>query len=56
MSQNLPQICTASAEVYRRPILYQIQYRFVIIFGTLSTQDFLLGGVYVMVAQIDKEA
>ena len=36
MSQNLPQICTASAEVYICGILGQIQYRFAVNFGTLN--------------------
>ena len=41
MSQNLPQICTATAQVYRKAIPKQIQYRVVLHFVTLST-SFLL--------------
>ena len=36
MSQNLPQICTVSAQVYRKSVLKQMQYRFAVTFGTLS--------------------
>ena len=36
LSQNLPQICTASAKVYVCGILRQMQYRFAVNFGTLS--------------------
>ena len=34
---NLPQFCTASAYVYRKFILKQMQYRFAVNFETLST-------------------
>ena len=36
VSQNLSQICTASAYVYRKSILQQLQYIFAVNFGTLS--------------------
>ena len=36
VSQNLPQICTESALVYRKSLLKQMQYRFAVNFGTLS--------------------
>ena len=36
VSQNLPQICTASAYVYHKSILKQMQYTFTVNFGTLS--------------------
>ena len=36
MSQNLPQICTASALVYHKYIPKQMQYRFAVKYGTLS--------------------
>ena len=36
VSQNLLQICTASAQVYHKFILKQMQYRFSLNFGTLS--------------------
>ena len=32
---NLPQICTASAYVYSKSIINQMQYRFALNFGTL---------------------
>ena len=33
MSQNLPQICTASVWVNRKSVLKQMQYRFAVHFG-----------------------
>ena len=39
VSQNLWQICTASAKVYRKSIHKHMQYRFAVNFGTLSTLD-----------------
>ena len=36
VSQKLPQICTASAQVYWKSILKQMQYIFAVTFGTLS--------------------
>ena len=38
MSQKLPQICTASAEVYCKFILSQMQYIFAVTFGTLNNK------------------
>ena len=35
---SVPKI-TASAQVYRKPILKQMQYRFAVNFGTLSIPD-----------------
>ena len=39
VSQNLPQICTESAEVNMKHALKQMQYRFVVIYETLSIFD-----------------
>ena len=36
VAQNLPQICTASAYVFRKSILKQMQYRYAVNFRTLS--------------------
>ena len=44
VSQKLPQMCTASAQVYRKSIPKQMQYRFAVNFGTLSTWYFFGGG------------
>ena len=41
VSQHLPQIGTASAEVYRKSILQQMQYRFAVTFGALSRMALL---------------
>ena len=38
ISQNLPQICTASAKVCICGLLKQMQYRFAVNFGTLSNR------------------
>ena len=37
MSQNVPQICPASAEANMKHALKQMQYRFAVIHETLST-------------------
>ena len=42
VSQNLPQICTASAWEYHKFILKQMKYSFAVNFGTLS----IIGGPY----------
>ena len=40
--QNLPQICAASASVYRTFIIKQMQYRFAVHFATLSMHSLLI--------------
>ena len=37
MDRILPQICTAAAEVNMKHVLKQMQYRFAVIYGTLSS-------------------
>ena len=39
VSQNLSQICTTSAKVYRKSVQIQIQYRIAVQFETLSKWD-----------------
>ena len=51
MSQNLPQICTASTYVYRKSILKQMYYRFAENFGTLSNTSSTLRPVSSSISQ-----